>query len=157
VETAKEIYICDVGLNPKIIPDFLFHVERLARASSVTYIDHHPLHKELRKQIESKGVEVIHSVDECAGVLTYMKFQDSLPSDAFLLACYAAVTDYMDTQPMAKRLMHRFDRQFILFEATMMSYALSRKYEDQNYLRMVVDRLSQMELPIRLTVLPNVL
>ncbi len=149
VGNVKELYVCDLGMNPQIAPSFLDELDRLGYAS-VTYIDHHPLTIEMKKEIESRGVKLIHSVEECAGVLTYMSLKDSLPEEAFLLACYAAVTDYLDTQPAAKALIQRFDRQFILLESTMLSYALARRHSDQGYLKMIVDRLSTMEYPHRI-------
>jgi len=147
IQGVKEVYICDLGLNPSITPGFLAELDRLSQSSSVTYIDHHPLNEELKGQIRAKGVDLVHSVEECAGVLTYLKLRDELPAESFLLACYAAVTDYLDTQPLARQLMQRFDRQFILLEATMLSYAISRRNGDPLFLASVINRLAKMTYP----------
>lgn len=150
IKDVDEVYICDLGMSPKIAEDFVSEVSRISKSSRVTYIDHHPLAPSLKERIESKGVEVFHSTEECAGVLTFMKLKDKLPDDVFLLACYAAVTDYLDNQPVAKKLIQRFDRQFILYEATMLSYAISRKNSDDAFLQRVVACLSNGDHPHRI-------
>lgn len=127
VKTAKEVYICDLGTNKTTFEGFLRELERLASYAKVHYIDHHPLDPGFEKKIKNAGVDLYHSTEECAAVLVYRKFEQDLTSapNMKVLACCGAITDYMDLQPFAKRLIASFDRQFLLYEATVLSFSIA--------------------------------
>ena len=57
------------------------------------------------------------------------------------------MTDYLDSSPLAGKMMERFDRQFVLLESTLLSYAIANKGRDIGYLEGLVRALSRMELP----------
>jgi single-stranded DNA-specific DHH superfamily exonuclease len=127
VGDANEYYVCDLGSNQNTFPGFLDQMKRLASNGTVHYIDHHPLPKEFETQLRTAGVKVTHSVDECSSVLVYSSYEERLKSSSSMkiLACCGAITDYMDSKPIAKRVISLFDRQFLLYEAIVLSFTIS--------------------------------
>ena len=53
--------------------------------------------------------------------------QGAAPPESSYLALFGAVTDYLDSSPLAGKMMERFDRQFVLLESTLLSYAISNQ------------------------------
>ncbi|MBM3897807.1 MAG: DHH family phosphoesterase [Thaumarchaeota archaeon] len=147
VKQGNDVYICDLGMNEAIAKGFLREVRRLSAKGEVTYIDHHPLSDSLRKSIADAGANVVNSPQECAGVHTYLHLKEKLPRRAALLACYAAVTDYMDQGAIARQLIGGFDRQFVLMESTMLAYAISYSGGNQDFLMKVVNSLAELKVP----------
>ena len=147
VKAGSDVYVCDLGMNQAIARGFVKEVGRLSKHGNFTYIDHHPIADDLREEIENAGAKVINSPKECAGVHTYRHLQKKLPRRAALLACYAAVTDYMDHGAIAQRLIASFDRQFILLESTMLAYSISYGGGNQDFLLRLVDSLAQLKAP----------
>ncbi|MDA4118305.1 MAG: DHHA1 domain-containing protein [Thaumarchaeota archaeon] len=145
--TIDGLTICDLGTNVSNFPDFLESLQALARRMPVTYIDHHYLTAEAKEQILSLGVDLHHDSADSAAMLTYMAYKNDLPVDAKMLALYGAVTDYMDGSPNASRIMETLDRQFVLLEGTLLSYALARNGRDYAYLEMLVKELADMKVP----------
>ncbi|MDG6904864.1 MAG: DHH family phosphoesterase [Nitrososphaerota archaeon] len=127
VSTAKNYYICDLGSNQNTFQSFLKQLRRLSARGAVHYIDHHPILEDYAKSLRDSGVDVTHSVDECSAVLIYKKYQDmlSVSHHMKILACCGAITDYMDTRPFARSLISSFDRQFLMYEATVLSFTIS--------------------------------
>jgi single-stranded DNA-specific DHH superfamily exonuclease len=127
MEPSKDVYICDLGLNNTMFDSFLSELQRLGRNGTVHYIDHHPIKPEFSEALLHVGVDLFHSTEESAAVLVYKKFQDLLANDTNmkLLACCGAITDYLDEQPFAKKLISTFDRQFLLYEATVLSFSIA--------------------------------
>lgn len=147
VKAGDEVYICDLGLNESLAESFLTELERIMGFASVHYIDHHPLESELKEKIVDLGVDLHHSLDECASVLVYLKFKDGLKRGANILAAYGAVTDYMDDKPAAKKIISRHDRQFILLESTLLTHALLGAGDDPGFISRVVAELSELKFP----------
>ncbi len=144
---ADRVYICDLGLNKSNAQHFLNELERIRGFASVHYIDHHPLESALREKISELGVELTHSSEECTSVVTYLKFKDDLERSANLLAAYGAVTDYMDDKPAAKKIISRYDRQFILLESTLLTHALLGAGDDTAFRNNLVSELSELKFP----------
>jgi single-stranded-DNA-specific exonuclease len=144
---ATGVTICDLGTNASNFPEFLAKLAALARRVPVTYIDHHYLADESKQEILKTGVELRHDVSDCASMLTYSRYQDELPEAARLLALYGAVTDYMDTSANASKMMETLDRQFVLLECTLLSYALARNGRDHSYAERLVKELAAMKAP----------
>ena len=144
---AKEVYICDIGLNMTLAVPFLKEVERITDFASVHFIDHHPLDEKLSTQLSGLGVDLHHSLEESCSVLVYTKLSGHLKEGANILASYGAVTDYMDDAPFAKKLISHFDRQFILLESTLLTYALFGSGDDQSFRSNIVDELSTLKFP----------
>jgi len=145
--SATSVTICDLGTNASNFPEFVGRLAALAKRMPVTYIDHHYLTEEAKRQVIETGVELHHDIRDCASMLTYLAYKGSLPEGARLLALYGAVTDYMDTSANASQMMETFDRQFVLLECTMLAYALAKKGRDYSYPEMLVKELAQMKAP----------
>jgi len=145
--SATSVTICDLGTNASNLAEFVGRLAALAKRMPVTYIDHHYLTEEAKQQIIKTGVDLRHDVRDCASMLTYMTYKDSLPEGARLLALYGAVTDYMDASANASQLMETFDRQFVLMECTMLAYALAKNGRDHAYPEMLVKELALMKAP----------
>ena len=145
--TATSLTLCDLGTNASNFPEFLSRLAALAKRMPVTYIDQHYLAEEAKQQIVSTGVDLRHDIRDCAAMLTYLTYRESLPEGARLLALYGAVTDYMDTSANASQMMETFDRQFVLLECTMLAYALAKNGRDYAYPEMLVRELALMKAP----------
>jgi single-stranded-DNA-specific exonuclease len=144
---ATQLVLCDLGTDPSRFPEFKMRIGELVKRLKVTYIDHHYMTAEMKTELESLGIRVVHSVDECASMLTYVTFRGSLPAEYSYLAMFGAVTDYLDSSPLAGKMMERFDRQFVLLESTMLSYAIANQGRDARYLETLVEALSRMQMP----------
>ena len=144
---ADELVLCDLGTDPSRFPQFKVKIQQLAKRVKVTYIDHHYLSDEMKAELTGLGISMVHDVGECASMLTYSTFKDALPVRSSYLALFGAVTDYLDSSPLAGRMMERFDRQFVLLESTLLSYAIANQGRYEKYLEMLVQALSRMELP----------
>jgi single-stranded DNA-specific DHH superfamily exonuclease len=144
---ATSVTICDLGTNASNFPDFVRRLAALRARMPVTYIDHHYLADEAKKAILETGVDLHHDVRDCASMLTYLAYKGSLPEGARLLALYGAVTDYMDASTNASQMMETFDRQFVLLEATLLSYALAKNGRDYAYPETLVRELAAMKAP----------
>src|ERR671912_246394 len=73
----NRIFICDLGLNKKNQHRFISNLGKMiALGYKVTYIDHHDLEEEAKREIKKIGVTFIHSTEECTSVqvLSAMKF-----------------------------------------------------------------------------------
>lgn len=127
VDHVREVFICDLGLNKTTFGGFLDEVKRLAQRAKVHYIDHHPIVPEYEQKLRDVGVDVFHSKEESAAVLIYQKYEQELKTSPKMkvLACCGAITDYMDLQPFAKKLVASFDRQFLLYEATVLAFSIA--------------------------------
>jgi RecJ-like exonuclease len=68
-----------------------------------------------------------------------------------ILACAGAITDYLDCQPYAKKLIASFDRQFLLYEATVLSFTIATigrgSSESNSALVELVKELASGKLP----------
>jgi len=145
--SATSVTICDLGTNAGDFQGFVERLGRLAKKVPVTYIDHHYLTEEAKQRILQTGTDLRHDVSECSSMLTYLEYEAELPGEARLLALFGAVTDYMDGSSNASRIMETFDRQFVLLESTMLSYALARNGRDYSYPEMLVKELAEMKVP----------
>ncbi len=144
---TSELVLCDLGTDPSRFPRFKTKIEDLASRLKVTYIDHHFLSDEMKGELAGLGIRIIHSTEECSSMLTYVAFKESLSMEAKYLAMFGAVTDYLDLSPLAGKMIERFDRQFVLLESTLLSYAISNQGRDVRYLETLVEALSKMEMP----------
>ncbi len=144
---AEKVVICDIGTDLSTAEEFASKLSALAARSEVTYIDHHYISEATKRKIRRKGVKVVHNVDDCASMLAYLTFKDSLPERARLIALCGAVTDYMDDSPAAKKLMEQADRHFVLLEATMLAYAVAKNGDQPGFPEMVATALSEMKHP----------
>ena len=76
---ATELVLCDLGTDPSRFPNFRNRIEELTKKLSVTYIDHHYLSDEMKAELAELGIRIVHDVDECSSMLTYVTFRELLP------------------------------------------------------------------------------
>lgn len=151
IKEFDELYLCDMGLNLEVVNQIIKYA-KTKPPNSIHYIDHHYMDPFILEEINKVGIDITHSLDESTSVLVYQKFSKFLPKKAELLAAYGAITDYMDSQPIARKIIQGYDKQFILFEATILSYALTKGNED--FLLKLVNELSEFKYPHQI---PNVI
>lgn len=127
VRGVREVFICDLGLNKTTFDGFLEQITRIGSFGLVHYIDHHPIESEYEKKLKAAGVDLFHSREESAAVLVFKKFEEKLKDSTRMkvLACCGAITDYMDLQPFAAKLIASFDRQFLMYESTVLSFTIA--------------------------------
>jgi len=152
---VEELFICDLGTDQSRFPRFSETLKRLSERMRVTYIDHHYIAAHDMEALKRLPIKLVHNVNECAGMLTYLHFKKSLPEEAKMVSLYAAVTDYMDGSRNAERIMETYDRHLVLLESTLLSYALAMKGKDPEYPRMLVQELSRMRLPHQIPGVPE--
>ena len=143
-EKLKRLFICDLGLSKKNQDEFVKILSELVkRRVSITYIDHHDIDSKIFKQLVKIGVKMIHDTDECTSVLVYNEFKTKLQENASFIAACAAITDYMEDQPISSKLLQIFDRQFALINATVLTYNIVGHQRDADYLLYLVEELSE--------------
>ena len=135
------VYLCDLGISETLFEEFV----RIRQFAELIYIDHHHLDEIVLERLREIGVEVVHNPRECASILTFNFLNKFLPRESGLLASFAAVSDRLETGPIAKELIEKYDREFILFETMLLSYALERA--DVDLKRRIVCHLSELEYP----------
>ena len=140
-ESFDHVYVCDIGINETTVKEF----ERIRRFAELTYIDHHHLDAAVLESIQNMGVNVIHNHRDCASVLAHDHFKEALPREAGLLASYAAVSDRLENGPLARKIIRMYDRDFVLFETMLLSYAIERANVD--YKKRLIPKLSKLEYP----------
>ncbi|NWG36772.1 MAG: single-stranded DNA exonuclease RecJ [Nitrososphaera sp.] len=142
-----KLFVCDLGLSKRNEEKFAEILGRIAKDADVTYIDHHDISPAIKKALKKSGVKLVHTIKECTSVQVYSKYKAKLPAHAAFLAAMGALTDYMEAKPKAKLLVPRYDRQFLMLEATATSYMISASQKDDEFLFRIVDTLSRMKYP----------
>ena len=144
----EQLFICDLGLSKKNENRFVELLGSIAATGAeVTYIDHHDVNKEIIQALKKAGVTLVHTVEECTSVQVYNKYRKKLPDHAVFFAAMGALTDYMETKPVASTVVPRFDRQFLMLESTALSYMISASQHDDDFLVKIVDTLAKMKYP----------
>jgi single-stranded-DNA-specific exonuclease len=144
----EHIFLCDLGLSKKNEVIFLNVIKKiLSLKCRVTYIDHHDLEIGTKNELRKAGVKLIHSVSECTSVQIYHKYRKKLDPRAAFIAASGAITDYMETKPLASRIVSRYDRQFLMLEASALSYMISSSQHEIEFLTNIIDKLSNMKYP----------
>ena len=147
-ESLKTVFICDLGLSKTNQDQFVDLLRDLRKKRiSVFYIDHHDMEEGIRKKIRALKVKLIHTTNECTTVQVYKSFKSKLNDHSSFIAACAAVTDYMEDRPLGSKLLQRFDRQFILFEATSLTFTIVSHQKDSEYLLYLVEELSELKYP----------
>jgi len=139
--------LCDIGVDRSRLSSFTERLGALAKRCETTYIDHHDLPGESKRRLRRAGVKLVHDVEECASMLTYRTLQKELPDEARYIALYGAVTDYMDSSPLARRMMEREDRLYVLLESALLSNSIAERGDEPTYARSLALELSKMKQP----------
>jgi len=147
-EKLKTLYICDLGLSKSNQDQFIELLKALRKNKvSITYIDHHDIEDPIKKKIKALKVKLIHTINECTTVQVYNAFKSKLSDYGSFLAACAAVTDYMEDRPIGAAQLQRFDRQFVLLEATVLTFTITSHQKDPEFLLYLVDELSESKYP----------
>lgn len=147
-EKLKTLFICDLGLSKSNQDQFVELLKALRKNKvSITYIDHHDIEDSIKKKIKALKVKLIHTVNECTTVQVYNAFKTKLSDYGSFLAACAAVTDYMEDRPIGAAQLQRFDRQFVLLEATVLTFTITSHQKDPEFLLYLVDELSESKYP----------
>jgi RecJ-like exonuclease len=148
LDSIEKLFICDLGLSKKNEQKFIELLDKIASAGpEVTYIDHHDISKETTHALKKATVTLIHTTEECTSVQVYTKYKKVLPEQAKFYAAMGALTDYMETKPLASTVVSRFDRQFLMLESTALSYMISANQHNDDFLAKAVDTLARMKYP----------
>ncbi len=147
-EKLKTLYICDLGLSKSNQDQFVELLKALRKNKvAITYIDHHDIEEPIKKKIKALKVKLIHTINECTTVQVYDAFKSKLSDYGSFLAACAAVTDYMEDRPIGAAQLQRFDRQFVLLEATVLTFTITSHQKDPEFLLYLVDELSDSKYP----------
>lgn len=142
MQDIDNLFICDLGLSKSNEGKFIEILSNLRKKGvNVTYIDHHDLGDAVRSELISNGVNLVHTVDECTSVQIYTKYTQKLSKRFSLLAVAAAIVDDMKNRPIANKLYKMYDKQYVFFEATSLSYAIYSNQHDSEFLHSLVDKL----------------
>ena len=57
------------------------------------------------------------------------------------------LTDYLETRPLTSTIVSRYDRQFLMLEATALSYMISSNQHNEDFLLKAVDTMADMKYP----------
>ncbi len=142
-----KLFVCDLGLSKRNEEKFAEILSKIAKEADVMYIDHHDISPATKKALKKAGVNLVHTIKECTSVQVYSKYRKKLPERAAFLAAMGALTDYMETRPRARRIVPRYDRQFLMLESTATSYMISASQKDDEFLLKIVDTLAKMKYP----------
>ncbi|MDC8452491.1 MAG: DHHA1 domain-containing protein [Candidatus Nitrosotalea sp.] len=147
-DKLKTLFICDLGLSKSNQDQFVELLKALRKNKvSITYVDHHDIEDSIKKKIKALKVKLIHTVNECTTVQVYNAFKSKLSDYGSFLAACAAVTDYMEDRPIGAAQLQRFDRQFVLLEATVLTFTITSHQKDPEFLLYLVDELSESKYP----------
>jgi RecJ-like exonuclease len=142
------VFICDLGLNKK---DQNMFIEKLQILISnnirVIYIDHHYMEDPIKEKLQKMGVRLINNVEECTSVQVYNLCKKKLSSKFSFYASAAALTDYMESKPMASILVSKYDRTFLMLESCFLSYMISSSQKNIDFLKYISRSISIFKLP----------
>jgi len=142
----NRIFICDLGLNKKNEIKFIDFLSQIIKNGyKVTYIDHHDIAEESKDNIIKTGANMIHSINECTSVQVYEKYKKKMKALSSFLPAAGALTDYMENRPLAKQIISKFDRQFLMLESTALSYIISANQNNEPFLNELVLKLSDLK------------
>jgi|TARA_B100001179_G_scaffold232331_2_gene224856 RecJ-like exonuclease len=155
IDDNSEVYVCDLGMNDGIAEEFINECKRITKHGKFTYIDHHILKPNIKRKLLESQITLVHSKNECAGVLTYEYLKKRVPKSSSILACYAAITDYLDNKPIAKSLISNYDRQLLLLESTMLAYALAYDGAKPQFGNKIVSAFQDLKFPHEINNVPE--
>ena len=142
------VFICDLGLNKKDQNVFMEKLQILISNNvQVIYIDHHYMEDTIKEKLQKMGVRLINNVEECTSVQVYYLCKKKLSSKFSFYASAAALTDYMESKPMASILVSKYDRTFLMLESCFLSYIISASQKNIDFLKYVSKSISVFKLP----------
>ncbi|MGN6709479.1 MAG: DHHA1 domain-containing protein, partial [Candidatus Nitrosocosmicus sp.] len=144
----NRVIICDLGLNKKNQDVFIEKIQYLISNNiQIVYIDHHYLEYAIKDKLVRIGVKLFHNVEECTSVQIYYLCKNKLNSKYSFYASAAALTDYMESRPLANILVSKYDRTFLMLESCFLSYIISSSQKNIDFLKYVSKSISIFKLP----------
>jgi RecJ-like exonuclease len=135
---GERLIIADLGLYG---PRFKTYLSLLPERRFI-YLDHHSLPSYAKRALAERGGEVVHSTRDCTSVLFYHRYRDRLPPQAGRLAAIAALSDYMEAGPLARRLIEGMERFTLFLEASLYTLAILALEKKTKRLMQIVDALA---------------
>ena len=80
-------------------------------------------------------------------MLIYQIYRNVLPKHAALFAACSAVTDDMEHGRITRKILQTYDRDLILFEASVLSYAIAARGDDEEFLIHITHELAKLRFP----------
>ena len=142
---TTNLYVCDLNIREELAPE----LRRIRAFSEITIIDHHQMDQPLIDELRTLGVSVTLDSQDCAAVLVYYAYKETLGYEAARLAGYAAISDMFDEGPLASELLSRMDRKFVQHEAHILTHALG-KDQTIDFKRAIIYELSRYSYPHRI-------
>jgi RecJ-like exonuclease len=139
------LYICDLNIRDSLVTELL----RIVEFANINIIDHHQMSSVLMDKLVEMGVSIILDTSDCAAVLVYDKFKESLGHEATRLAAYAAISDMFEDGPLAEAILRKMDHKFVQHEAQLLTHALSND-QTIEFKRIVMDELCKYIYPHRI-------
>ncbi|TGC09174.1 DHHA1 domain-containing protein [Methanolobus halotolerans] len=146
----SNIIICDIAVDERACKKLYKRLTELSEASSVTYIDHHPL--------PGKCWDVDwlhHDVNICAAELTYKVFEKQLNRDIRRVAIYGAIGDYHDNTPSVREWLLDWDKRSLFYQAGTLIQALIYMGRNYNFKRKLLAPLSHDVIPSEIPDIPQ--
>ena len=144
----KRLFVCDLGLNHDNRDRFV-ELLSVARKNGVdiAYVDHHYIEPDTVEALEDIGVKIVNDTTECAAILFYMTYRERLSEHSMFLAVCASIADCTDGAPVASHLIQRFDRQFTMTNAVILTYNIKGYQRDRDVLMSIISDLSMSTYP----------
>jgi RecJ-like exonuclease len=142
-EKVDSLYICDLALNVPIIDE----LKRIRKSTNIVYIDHHPIKTGIQEELKKIGVKLIHSLNKCAGMLTYKLLEKELPEKTSILAAYATLSDYPTLNEEVFHFLQQFDPHLLAFEYSILYYAVAKRSTDNAFKHKIIEELSKLKYP----------
>lgn len=115
---AERIIITDIAINKQDIPNILEIFRKKSRTSEILYFDHHPIEKDVKKEIKEEVSVYIHKPGISASELIYRFYQKALPKERVWIALYGAIGDYTEHTPFVEERIKNWDKRAIQFEVS---------------------------------------
>jgi len=138
------VHVSDIAINSKKFGEVLRALDRFPESTEIHWIDHHPMTKQERRELE-KRVDLVHETSPCAAELVYRTFEGPLPEHALRLALYGAIGDYCDDTPFAQTHFDDVDKRTLYLEAGLLVQAL----QEIDYRKESKDLVHQLAMGIK--------
>ncbi len=141
VKRGERVIICDIALSEAHLDQLLRRFKEINEASSLVYVDHHPLPLDLREN--EIPCHVVHSDFASASELVFTLFEDKLDVSFSRIAIYGAVSDYLDNTPKIIELLRLWDKRTIYFETGVLVQGIEGMRRKYDFKREIVKQLSK--------------
>ncbi len=146
VKDNENVVICDISLSEPHLPKILERFAEITRGGNLTYIDHHPLPKNILTS-EIPGL-IVHRLGSSSSELSYSHYHNFLDEVHSRIAIYGAVADYMDDTQLVQLLLKRWDKRTLRFEAGILVQGIEGRKRDYKLKKKILTGLAKNIPPI---------